>query len=36
MNYQGVVGPEIFLEHHYTNAAPQHSLLNQGKQLWRD
>jgi endonuclease G len=24
-----------FLERHYTNAAPQHSLLNQGKQLWQ-
>jgi DNA/RNA endonuclease G (NUC1) len=34
MNYQGVVWQEIFLERHYTNAAPQHSL-NQGKQLWQ-
>jgi DNA/RNA endonuclease G (NUC1) len=35
MNYQGVVGQEIFLERYYTNAAPQHSLLNRGKQLWQ-
>jgi DNA/RNA endonuclease G (NUC1) len=35
MNYQGVVWQETFLECHYTNAAPQHSLLNQGKQLWQ-
>jgi ABC-type sugar transport system substrate-binding protein len=35
MNYQGVVWQEIFLERHYTNAAPRHSLLNQGKQLWQ-
>ena len=35
MNYQGVAWQEIFLERHYTNAAPQHSLLNQGKQLWQ-
>jgi endonuclease G len=33
MNYQGVVWQEIFLERHYTNAAPQRPLLNQGKQL---
>ena len=26
---------EIFLERHYTNAAPQRSLLNQGRQLWQ-
>ncbi len=31
MNYQGVVWQEIFLERHYTSAAPQRSLLNQGK-----
>jgi hypothetical protein len=33
MNYQGVVWQETFLECHYTNLAPQHLLLNQGKQL---
>jgi hypothetical protein len=26
---------EIFLKPHYTNAAPQHQLLDQGKQLWQ-
>jgi hypothetical protein len=35
MKYQGAVWQEIFLERHYTNAAPQRSLLNQGKQLWQ-
>jgi DNA/RNA endonuclease G (NUC1) len=35
MNYQGAVWQEIFLECHYTNAAPQRSLLNQGKQPWQ-
>jgi endonuclease G len=35
MNYQGVVWQAIFLERHCTNAAPQRSLLNQGKQLWQ-
>lgn len=28
MNYQGVVWQEIFLERHYTNAAPQRPLLS--------
>jgi hypothetical protein len=35
MNYQGAVWQEIFPECHDTNAAPQRSLLNQGKQLWQ-
>jgi endonuclease G, mitochondrial len=30
-----MVWQEIFLERHYTNAAPQRPLLNQGKQLWQ-
>jgi hypothetical protein len=35
MNYQGDVWQEIFLERHYTNAAPQRSLLNQGSNCGR-
>jgi hypothetical protein len=35
MSYQGVVSQEIFLERHCTDAAPQHSLLNQGSNCRR-
>jgi hypothetical protein len=34
MNQQGVVWQELLLQRHYTNAAPQRSLLKRRKEPW--